>query len=52
MLVYVISKSREKALITKEHIAMHTQLNFFKSKAALYTSMLVITLFNSSTKLF
>ena len=30
---------------------MHTHLNF-KFKAALYISTLVITLFNSSTKLF
>ena len=32
-------------------MAAHTHLNF-KFKAALYTSTLVITLFNSSTKLF
>ena len=34
-----------------EHIAMHTHLNF-KFKPALYSSTVVITLFNSSTKLF
>ena len=46
-----IRKSREKRLITKEHIAMHTHLKF-KVKSALYSSTVVITLFNSNTKLF
>ena len=52
---YITSKSHEKGLITKEHIAMHTHLSFkFKLaliKPALYSRTLVITLFNSNTKL-
>ena len=43
--------SHMKGLITKEHIATRTHLNF-KFKPALYSNTLVITLFNSSTKLF
>ena len=45
------SKSREQRLITKEHKAMHANLiNLFKP--ALYSSTLVIKLFESSIKLF
>ena len=47
----VISKSREHILITKEHIAMHVNL-ILLFKPALYSSTLVIELFESSIKLF
>ena len=47
----VISKSREHRFITKEHIAMHVNL-ILLFKPALYSSTLVIELFESSIKLF
>ena len=47
----VTDKSREQSLITKEHIATHTNL-ILLFKLALYSSTLVIKLFNSSIKLF
>ena len=43
---YIIRKSRQKGLITKEHIATHTHLNF----RVLYFNTLIMTLFNSNTK--
>ena len=42
----VTSKSREQRVITKEHIATHTNLILL-----LYTPVLVIKLFKSSIKL-
>ena len=48
--ITVKNQQLRKRLITKEHIATHTHLNF-KFKPALYSSTLVITLFNTSTKL-
>ena len=45
------NKSREQRLITKEHIAMHANL-ILLFKPALYSSTLVIKLFESSLKLF
>ena len=45
---YVMGKSREQRLITKEHIATHTNL-IILFKQALYV---MIKLFKSSTKLF
>ena len=47
----VTSKSREQRLITKEYIAMQANL-ILLFKPALYSSTLVIKLFESSTKLF
>ena len=47
----VISKSREHRLITKEHIATHVNL-ILLFKPTLYSSTLVIELFESSIKLF
>ena len=47
----VTSKSREQRLITKEHIATHANL-ILLFKSALYSSTLVIKLFESSIKLF
>ena len=47
----IISKSREHGLITKEHIATHANL-ILLFKPALYSSTLVIELFESSIKLF
>ena len=47
----VTSKSREQRLITKEHIATHANL-ILLFKPALYSSTLVIKLFESSIKLF
>ena len=47
----VTSKSREQILITKEHIATHANL-ILLFKPALYSSTLVIKLFESSIKLF
>ena len=47
----VISKSLEHRLITKEHIAMHANL-ILLFKPVLYSSTLVIELFESSIKLF
>ena len=44
----VTSKSCEQRLITKGHIATHTNLILL----ALYSSTLMIKLFKSSTKLF
>ena len=46
----ITGKSREQRLITKEHIATHTNL-ILLFKPALY-STLVIKLLNSSIKLF
>ena len=47
----VTSESREQRLITKEHIATHANLvPLFKP--ALYSSTLVIKLFESGIKLF
>ena len=46
-----MGKSCEQKLITKEHIAMHTNL-ILLYKQALHSSTLMIKLFNSSTKLF
>ena len=45
------SESREQRLITKEHIATHANL-ILLFKPALYSSTLVIKLFESSIKLF
>ena len=42
----VTCKSHEQRLVTKEHIAMHTNLIFF----ALYSSTLVIKCFKSEVK--
>ena len=47
----IISKSREHRLISKEHIAMHANL-ILLFKPDLYSSTLVIELFESSIKLF
>ena len=47
----VTSESHEQRLITKEHIAMHANL-ILLFKPALYSSTLVIKLFESSIKLF
>ena len=47
----VTSKSREQKFITKEHIATHANL-ILLFKPALYSSTLVIKLFESSIKLF
>ena len=47
----VTSESREQRLITKEHIATHANL-ILLFKPALYSSTLVIKLFESSIKLF
>ena len=47
----VNSKSHEQGLITKEHIATHTNL-ILLFKPALYSSTLVMILFKSSMKLF
>ena len=47
----IISESCEQRLITKEHIATHANL-IFLFKPALYSSTLVIKLFESSIKLF
>ena len=45
----ITSKSREQRLITREHIAMHANL-ILLFKPALYSSTLVIKLFESSIK--
>ena len=45
------SKSGEQILITKEHIATHANL-IILFKPALYSSTLVIKLFESNIKLF
>ena len=50
LIIKIIMKSREKRLITKEHIATRTHLNF-KFKLAVYSRTLVTTVFKSSTKL-
>ena len=47
----ITSESREQRLITKEHIATHANL-ILLFKPALYSSTLVIKLFESSIKLF
>ena len=47
----VTNKLREHRLITKEHIAMHANL-ILLFKPPLYSSILVIKLFESSIKLF
>ena len=47
----VTSKSREQRLITKEHIATHANL-ILLFKPPLYSSTLVMKLFESSIKLF
>ena len=47
----IMSKSCEQRLITKGHIATHTNL-ILLLKPALYSSTLVLNLFKSSTKLF
>ena len=47
----VTNKSREKRFVTKEHIATHANL-ILLFKPALYSSTLVIKLFESSIKLF
>ena len=47
----ITGKSCEQRLITKEHIATHTNL-ILLFKPALYYSALVIKLFKSSIKLF
>ena len=47
----VTSKSHEQRLITKEHIAMHANL-ILLFKPDLYSSTLVIKLFESSINLF
>ena len=46
----VTSKSREQRLITREHIAKHANL-ILLFKPTLYSSTLVIKLFESSIKL-
>ena len=46
----IMSKSYEQRLVTKEHVAMHTNL-ILQFKSPLYSSTLVIKLF-SSIKLF
>ena len=48
----VTSESREQRLITKEHIATHANVILLLFKPALYSSTLVIKLFESSIKLF
>ena len=46
-----MGNSHEQTLITKEHIAVHTNLTLL-FKLALYSSTLVIKLLKSSLKLF
>ena len=43
-----LEKSHEKGLTTKEHIVLHTHLNF----SALHLWLLAINLFNNGTKFF